>query len=160
MQAISLAQRARAAGHPKALLLEGQALLRKAETDKSAVGYADARKVLADAVAAGLGEARYFLYIAYWNPVDNDAAQAATVLRAGAAANDANCLYTLATWEEKGNPPVEQNLSSAREHYAQAARAGHPRARQWCIDYANQLPPTAPDADRAWVEKNADVCRP
>lgn len=159
-EAVALARKARAAGHPKAVLLEGQALLRKAEMDVNPVIYTEASTALNAAIKAGYDEAWYFLYVSYWNNVANDADKAAAALRGGAAANNANCLFALATWEDKGNPPVEQNLSSAREHYAQAARAGHPGGRKWCVEYAVKLGASASPADKAWVEKNKDVCQP
>jgi TPR repeat protein len=153
-EAARLAQQAIDKGHPDALVLLGNAQLRQAELNPSPDAYRLAGGTIEKAASRNLRGAWYSLYISRWNPTVQDAAGAAEALKSGAQAQDPNCLFTLGVWYQKGQAPLDQNLSLARDAMAKAARLGHEKARDWCRSYERTTRDTGSAADKEWVEKN------
>ncbi|MGI8601753.1 MAG: protein kinase domain-containing protein [Verrucomicrobiales bacterium] len=157
VEAARLAQMALGKGHSEALRLLGNAQLRQAELDPSPAAYEAATRTLENAAAQNIKGAWFTLYISRWNATVQDASAALDALRSGAEAQDPNCLHVLGLWYLKGQPPLEKNLSLARDSMAKAATLGHDDALKWCRSYAAQVRDTGTPADKEWVERNRDA---
>ncbi len=163
--AVVWGERAVAAGHPRGKLALGRAQLLQAEQKKSRDHYEQAISSLRE-VSESFPEAWFALYQAYWNDtmalkasnsqeIDAQTAKnAADALQSGASKDEPNCLHMLGEWYNRGNPPIEQNVSIARVHYARAAKLGHAGARAWCQQYQAKIAREGSAKDKAWVQEN------
>ncbi len=129
--ALELATRAEAKGHPEAYFLAAKARLRLGVGKRDATLIAKAAEGFEKAVAANLPGSHYFLYLANYTEVSNDKAKALAALEKGAVARDRNCLFTLGKWLFTGTPPAEHNVTRGRQFILDAAKLGSEGAQEW-----------------------------